>query len=55
MTASGWASIPARLVDFASRRPVAVLGWLLGFHLVVWTLAPILLSKNFFSLIWSRI
>jgi 4-amino-4-deoxy-L-arabinose transferase-like glycosyltransferase len=34
------------MVAYASRRPVAVLGWLLGFHLVVWTLAPILLSKN---------
>jgi len=46
MTVAGWASLPARLVDYASRRPVAALGWLIGFHLVVWTLVPILLSKN---------
>jgi hypothetical protein len=46
MTAGRVSRFPARLVDYASRRPVAVLGWLLGFHLVVWTLAPILLSKN---------
>src|SRR3954470_22419640 len=29
-----------------SRRPVAVLGWLLGFHLVIWTALPALLSRN---------
>jgi 4-amino-4-deoxy-L-arabinose transferase-like glycosyltransferase len=40
------ASFPARLVDYVTRRPAAAFGWLLGFHLLIWTLAPILLSRN---------
>lgn len=35
-----------RLVDTARRRPCTVLAWMLGFHLVVWTLVPALISAN---------
>ena len=35
-----------RLVDYARRRPAVVLAWILGFHLVVWTLVPALVSAN---------
>ena len=35
-----------RIVDYARRRPAAVLAWMLGFHLVVWTLVPALVSAN---------
>jgi 4-amino-4-deoxy-L-arabinose transferase-like glycosyltransferase len=35
-----------RIVGLAQRRPTAVLAWLLGFHLVAWTLVPALLSAN---------
>ena len=34
------------LVDTAERRPTAVLAFLLGFHLVVWTLLPALVTAN---------
>jgi 4-amino-4-deoxy-L-arabinose transferase-like glycosyltransferase len=37
---SGW------IVDYCERRPAAALAWLLGFHLVVWTLVPALVSAN---------
>ena len=30
----------------ARRRPARVLAWMLGFHLVVWTLVPALMSAN---------
>jgi 4-amino-4-deoxy-L-arabinose transferase-like glycosyltransferase len=36
----------ARLVAFAQRQPARALFWLLGLHLVVWTLIPILLYRN---------
>src|SRR5262249_60747030 len=35
-----------RIVDYAQRRPAAVLGWILGFHLLVWSLLPALTSVN---------
>jgi 4-amino-4-deoxy-L-arabinose transferase-like glycosyltransferase len=35
-----------RAVAYARRRPAAVLTWLLGLHLVVWTLVPMLVSAN---------
>ena len=35
-----------RIVDYARRRPAVVLAWMLGFHLVVWTLVPALISAN---------
>jgi 4-amino-4-deoxy-L-arabinose transferase-like glycosyltransferase len=35
-----------QLVDFATRRPGAVVAWMLGFHLVVWTVVPALISAN---------
>ncbi len=34
------------IVDYAQRRPGIVLAWVLGFHLVVWTLVPALVSWN---------
>jgi 4-amino-4-deoxy-L-arabinose transferase-like glycosyltransferase len=34
------------VVDYCERRPAAALAWLLGFHLVVWTLVPALVSAN---------
>jgi 4-amino-4-deoxy-L-arabinose transferase-like glycosyltransferase len=34
------------IVDCARRRPAVVLAWMLGFHLVVWTLVPALISAN---------
>jgi 4-amino-4-deoxy-L-arabinose transferase-like glycosyltransferase len=42
-------TVEARLaaaVAFARRRPGATLGWVLGLHLVVWTVLPILLQNN---------
>ena len=35
-----------RIVDYARRRPTVVLAWMLGLHLVVWTLVPALVSAN---------
>ena len=35
-----------RLVDYGQRRPAAVFAWLLGFHLVTWTVVPALVSAN---------
>jgi hypothetical protein len=35
-----------RIVDDARHRPGVVLAWMLGFHLVVWTLVPALISAN---------
>lgn len=35
-----------RIVDYARRRPGAVLAWMLGFHLATWTLVPALVSWN---------
>ncbi len=35
-----------RIVDYARRRPARALAWILGFHLVVWTLVPALVSAN---------
>ena len=36
----------SHLVEIARRRPRAVLAWVLGLHLVVWTALPILLCPN---------
>ena len=36
----------SRAVDLVRRRPGAVLAWVLGLHLVVWTLVPILVCHN---------
>src|SRR5262245_37726190 len=36
----------ARAVAFARREPERVIAWVLGLHLVVWTLLPILLYRN---------
>jgi 4-amino-4-deoxy-L-arabinose transferase-like glycosyltransferase len=35
-----------RAIAFARRRPATVLGWVLGLHLVVWTVLPLLVSAN---------
>jgi 4-amino-4-deoxy-L-arabinose transferase-like glycosyltransferase len=35
-----------RIVDYARRRPAVVLAWMLGFHLLVWTVLPALISAN---------
>jgi hypothetical protein len=35
-----------RLVDYGQRRPAAVFAWLLGFHLVTWTVVPAVVSAN---------
>jgi 4-amino-4-deoxy-L-arabinose transferase-like glycosyltransferase len=35
-----------RLIAFAQRQPARALAWLLGLHLVVWTLIPILTYRN---------
>jgi hypothetical protein len=40
------ASWLAAVVDLARREPAKVLLWVFGFHLVVWTVLPILLSPN---------
>jgi 4-amino-4-deoxy-L-arabinose transferase-like glycosyltransferase len=34
------------VVEFARRRPASVLAWILGFHLVVWTVLPALVCSN---------
>jgi 4-amino-4-deoxy-L-arabinose transferase-like glycosyltransferase len=34
------------LVEFARREPGKILIWVLGFHLVVWTIVPMLVSHN---------
>ncbi len=34
------------IVDCARSRPALVLAWILGFHLVVWTVMPALVSAN---------
>lgn len=36
----------ARLAQFVERRPAAAVGWLLGLHLVLWSLVPFLASAN---------
>ena len=33
-------------VDVARRRPGTVLAWVLGLHVVVWTIVPMLTSSN---------
>jgi hypothetical protein len=35
-----------RVIDAARRRPGTVLAWILGLHLVLWTLVPILVCRN---------
>src|SRR5436309_3911996 len=35
-----------RMIAFAQRQPARALAWLLGLHLVVWTLIPILTYRN---------
>jgi hypothetical protein len=39
----GWLD---RALDLVRRRPGAVLAWVLGLHLVVWTVVPILVCRN---------
>jgi hypothetical protein len=42
-TNGGWLD---RVLDLARRRPGTVLAWVLGAHLVLWTLVPILVCRN---------
>ncbi len=39
-------SILGRAVEFARRQPGSVLAWVLGLHLVVWTVLPIIVCRN---------
>jgi hypothetical protein len=38
--------LPGWVVDYCQRKPALALAWLLGLHLVVWTLIPALASAN---------
>jgi 4-amino-4-deoxy-L-arabinose transferase-like glycosyltransferase len=38
--------VPNRVIELARRRPGALLAWVLGVHLVVWTVVPILVCHN---------
>lgn len=40
------ANLLSRAVNIARRRPGAVLAWVLGLHLVIWTVLPILVCNN---------
>jgi hypothetical protein len=40
------ASLLSRAVEFARRQPGYVLAWVLGLHLAVWTLLPIIVCRN---------
>jgi len=40
------ASLLSRAIEFARQRPSAVLAWVLGLHLLVWTALPILVCAN---------